>query len=59
MEMTSIPKVEMAEKWKKIQRYNFISAVLHGTTKTHSDYLKDQLVVVIKLMWRVTFWILL
>ena len=37
----SIPKVELAEKWKKkIQRYNFISAVLHGTTKTHSDYLK-------------------
>ena len=25
---------------KKYKLYNFISAVLHGTTKTHSDYLK-------------------
>ncbi|MDC3176614.1 hypothetical protein OBA28_02525 [Alphaproteobacteria bacterium] len=38
---TNTPKVEIAEQWKeKIQRYNFISAVLHGTTQTHSDYLK-------------------
>lgn len=35
------PKVEVAKEWKKkIQRYNFVSAVLHGTTQTHSDYLK-------------------
>jgi ribulose-phosphate 3-epimerase len=38
---SSSPKVEIAKEWKrKIQRYNFVSAVLHGTTQTHSDYLK-------------------
>ena len=37
----SSPKVELAQSWKeRIQRFNFISAVLHGTTRTHSDYLR-------------------
>ncbi len=37
----SPPKVELSNNWKKkIQRFNFISAVLHGTTNTHSDYLR-------------------
>ena len=37
----SVPVVEKANDWKKmIQRFNFVSAVLHGTTNTHSDYLR-------------------
>ena len=37
----SVPVVEKAYEWKNvIQRFNFVSAVLHGTTNTHSDYLR-------------------
>jgi len=35
------PKVELSKKWKdELKRYNFVSAVLHGTTNTHRDYLE-------------------